>query len=532
VARTIRTCSLIALTLAAAPVEARRTSDSALSSYARGRAADRANDSATAVASYNAALTTATDATMVAFRAYRAGLDGGDYVLAVRAAQVLERIGIVPADARVLLYLATLKAADWTSAKVQLGALERDDGLSFLAPLFRNWLSLATGEQAPPESKPTAYGAENQALLALAQGNVANGSAAIRTLWLTDRYRSSTLQLAAAATLHARRQSSQALTLVAAGDPAAVAARTLIQQGKRMTNSVDTPARGAAFVLQRVAADLLNERSPRSAVTMARLAVYADPASPQAQLVLATALGNAKRPNEALDILAVVLRDPVYADTAAALRVDQLEAAGRVDDAMAEAGTRASRSHNDLARLGDLEARRGRFAEAAVHYRAAVDAIGEAKVGASLWLALGNALEQAGDWRRAKPALERALALDPANPRLLNQLGFGMAERGEDLPRALSLIGKADAAQPDNPAIIDSLGWAQLRAGRTAQAVATLERARKLDPGESEIAEHLGDAYWTAGRRIEARYAWVAARETAVADRAEKLALKIERGLP
>ncbi|MEO1029446.1 MAG: hypothetical protein AAFX02_10375, partial [Pseudomonadota bacterium] len=32
--------------------------------------------------------------------------------------------------------------------------------------------------------------------------------------------------------------------------------------------------------------------------------------------------------------------------------------------------------------------------------------------------------------------------------------------------------------------------------------------ALDLEPGDTEINEHLGDAYWRAGRRLEAGFQW------------------------
>ena len=39
-------------------------------------------------------------------------------------------------------------------------------------------------------------------------------------------------------------------------------------------------------------------------------------------------------------------------------------------------------------------------------------------------------------------------------------------------------------------------------------AVKTLERAVELDPADSSINGHLGDAYWAVGRKLEATYQW------------------------
>ena len=43
--------------------------------------------------------------------------------------------------------------------------------------------------------------------------------------------------------------------------------------------------------------------------------------------------------------------------------------------------------------------------------------------------------------------------------------------------------------------------------------------------------EHLGDVYWAAGRRIEARYAWRAALVQADAPSAERINRKLSDGL-
>ncbi len=533
--RTIRTCSLAALGVALISTVsvARRLEPSALGVYVRARVADKASDSPAAVANYAAALTMASDASLVAFRAYRAGVDGGNYTLALRAAQALDRSEIVPPDARILLYIAAVREGDWRAASARLDQIEDQDGFGFLSPLFRSWLALASGEGAPRSKlAASAYVAENDILVDIARGAATTATTGIAGMWTSDPYRAASLRLAAAASLAAHKQRPAALALLVGDDSTIVAAREAIIRGRRISGAVDSPAKGAAFVLARMAGDLMNEGSARSAITLARFATFADPASPNARLVAATALGLGKRDAEALALIDSVARDPVYADLAQSLRVDRLEALGRTEEAFAAASARAGRSVNDTTRLGDLEARRGRYGQAAAHYRRAVEAIGVDNASAQLWLALGNALEQSGDWVEGRKALERAVALAPSDPRLLNQLAYGLAARGEELDRAATLLRKADAANPENAVITDSIGWTAFKAGQIGRAVEVLERARMLDPVEPEIAEHLGDAYWTAGRRVEARYAWTAAREGAADAARGRIQEKIDRGLP
>jgi Flp pilus assembly protein TadD len=56
--------------------------------------------------------------------------------------------------------------------------------------------------------------------------------------------------------------------------------------------------------------------------------------------------------------------------------------------------------------------------------------------------------------------------------------------------------------------MVDSLGWAHYRLGDFPRAVQTLEQAVELEPGDPEINNHLGDAYWRVGRREEAGFQW------------------------
>ena len=55
---------------------------------------------------------------------------------------------------------------------------------------------------------------------------------------------------------------------------------------------------------------------------------------------------------------------------------------------------------------------------------------------------------------------------------------------------------------------MDSVGWTYYRLGRYDDAAQTLEAAVLLVPGDATINDHLGDALWKAGRKMEARYQW------------------------
>jgi tetratricopeptide (TPR) repeat protein len=532
VVRTIRICSALALLLIPAEVQARRTEPSALGLYVRARVADNGNQSAAAVENYAAALTADPGNPTIAFRAYREAIEAGNMRLAVRSAQAMDKAGDVPPDAHILLYIAALETRDWPGARARLTMLAEQPGLGFLAPLFGRWLDTATRTPMTVRGAKTvdritnAYTAENNALIGVSTGDADDAVVAIKGMWTLDPYRAGSLRLAAASRLVERGYKDRALDLIVADDSAANSARVMIGRGRKTGLAVVSPADGAAFLLARVAGDLIVEGSGRSALTMARMAEFAAPKNARIHLMVAGALAARKRHDVALAIADGLLRDPVYGDDAASFRIDQLEGVGRIDAALAEAQARAAHSPNDKARIGDIELRRRNYAGAAVAYQSALEALGD-RAGWALVFAAGNAQDAAGNWAAAKPLLERALALAPEESAILNELGYGLITHDEAVDHGLSYITRAVTLRPDDAAIIDSFGWAQLKRGAYAESITLLERAVRLDQAQAEIGEHLGDAYWAAGRRIDARYAWAAARVQADGEALDRLDGKI-----
>jgi len=62
--------------------------------------------------------------------------------------------------------------------------------------------------------------------------------------------------------------------------------------------------------------------------------------------------------------------------------------------------------------------------------------------------------------------------------------------------------------------------------------VRLLEQARAAEPSDPTVADHLGDALWRVGRRIEARHAWNSARALEPDSKlAAALAAKLDIGL-
>lgn len=541
-ARTIRICSFAALAVAlnASPVLAKREPISPLAAYVQGRALDATGQHRDAAIAYGLALSGDPGDSRIALRAFRQAIEAGDRRLALRAARVLDGQQLVPPDATVLLFIEELQRADWKAARVQLDRLEESSGFDFLVPHLKAWARfaakdgdpLAELEAAQRSSLSGAYVRETRALLLLALGRSADAMTTIRTFSITEA-RNDPARIAAAARLVRMGEKGQATSILGNSDPAIASARHLVESGVVLSGSVETGAQGVAFLLSRVAGDLAREGGSPAGLTLARLADFADPASPYVRLVLAQALAGSSLPEDALAALASV-SEP-YGSEARVLRLAALEQAGKLDEALAETKALAEKPEAvmvDLARLGDLHSRLKQPAEAAAAYAEAIRRAGPSGAPWNLWLLYGGALDLTNDWEKAEQALRKAVEIAPDQAAALNHLGYAMLERGDDLVEATRLIARANALRPDDPAITDSLGWALFLRGKTEEAILLLERAVAAEPTEPTLSEHLGDAYWAAGRRVDARYAWQAALvQSEAGDATTRLEGKIANGI-
>lgn len=142
--------------------------------------------------------------------------------------------------------------------------------------------------------------------------------------------------------------------------------------------------------------------------------------------------------------------------------------------------------------LARLHASQKRFAPAESLWFAAL-ARGSDTLATTLEIA--HARELRGDTLGAEQAVRDALRRAPDHPRVLNFLGYLLADQNRNLAEALELIRRALSQDPDNGAYVDSLGWVYYRLGRLDDARVQLERAVELTNGDPVVHEHLGDVY-------------------------------------
>lgn len=124
----------------------------------------------------------------------------------------------------------------------------------------------------------------------------------------------------------------------------------------------------------------------------------------------------------------------------------------------------------------------------------------------------GEAYDRMGRFQDMIRVAEAAYKAMPDDPQTLNALGYAYAEAGTKLGDAIRLttraveLGRDRGLTPEQlGAIMDSSGWAYYKAGRIADATATLAAAANMSPGQLEIHYHLALAYRAQGRNEDAR---------------------------
>ena len=104
-------------------------------------------------------------------------------------------------------------------------------------------------------------------------------------------------------------------------------------------------------------------------------------------------------------------------------------------------------------------------------------------------------------------------AADQECPAAMNNLAYLWAEQGKELDKALVWAGKAVSMEPENGAFADTLGWVLFKKGQYNEAQGRLAEAAKLNPGDVNILDHLGEISLKLGKKTEAAEYWKRAIE-------------------
>jgi tetratricopeptide (TPR) repeat protein len=159
-------------------------------------------------------------------------------------------------------------------------------------------------------------------------------------------------------------------------------------------------------------------------------------------------------------------------------------------------------------RLGQFDTELRRWNDAAEDYEKAGALTTKNEDIAYLDFLKGALEEREKHYKPAQQFFQKALKLQPDSAMTLNYLGYMMADRGERLPEALTLIRKAVDQEPMNGAYLDSLGWVYFKMGDYEMAEQNLRQAVARDATDATVHDHMGDLYAHTGRIRLAAAQW------------------------
>ena len=530
----------------AAPVSASEGDGAALNALIRARLAEENGTPAAALSALREVASLAPGLPGVRGRMLEQAIAAGDLAVARSAAQQLWDAGDLRFDAQLVLVVDAMRRSDWKAARAYLAGRPDKTGSDTIArlitPTFQAWIDVGARSRRPERHLLDATrGARAepalilQAVMVQAAGRRPTEAAALADgITLSDRM-SQLVGLRAAATLASAGENAAAERL---------RRRIALAAGEREDpmlllpeQPVTSPRGGSAQWLGLLADGLARtpNGSTKLPVLFARAAHWLNDEDWAVRATLVEALARDGQGGAAMALLDASddRLPPVLAMRHAELVADSGDPAAAL--ARAEAAVEDNAARGLLVRLADLARRSGDRKAATEAYERLEAALEEGEsdrsLRSSLLLARAELKLQAGEWNAAAPLIERAVALQPDDPAVLNFAGYSALERRKDVKQSLARIEAAWAKAPQNASITDSLGWAYFLTGRTDDAVELLERAQRGEPDNPVIVEHLGDAYWQAGRKFQARYSWRAAALIADADMATRIEAKLRDGL-
>jgi tetratricopeptide (TPR) repeat protein len=128
-------------------------------------------------------------------------------------------------------------------------------------------------------------------------------------------------------------------------------------------------------------------------------------------------------------------------------------------------------------------------------------------------------LDGAGQKGRARVVYQDALTLDPANPIVLNNLAYLLAENTSDFDRALFYAEQARKARPDSREILDTLAYVYMKQNRNDEAIALYRDLVKSATGPLQAAlSQSGPPLWSLHMNLATALDQKGERKTAIAE--------------
>ncbi len=423
-----------------------------------------------------------------------------------------------------LLLLANqqAEAGDWQAAELAYAELPPDGLLDNLRPLLLAWAQQAQGHtdkalaslQGGLNGHYSAFYLLHAALIA----DVAHRDGLASRLYdqLAKAASEPNVRLSQflaswqARSGHAEQARATIRALAEAAPEMAIAVPRLLASNNHP--QIADARQGIAEVYVGIAGALRRDDKTSLPAMLLQLSARMAPELTEARLVQAEMAGAEQHYAQVVDILKQVPGTDPLAPVVQLHLADDEARTGRAADAVAlldrMAATYPDRPE-PLVQKGDILSTQKSYAAAVEAYSQAIARVPyPERQDWFIYYGRGAAEERMHQWPQSETDMQLALKLYPGQPVVLNFLGFSWADQNRNLTQAHEMIQRALDQRPQDGEIVDSLGWVLLRQGDAHQAVRVLEHAAEMMPVDPTITGHLGDAYWQAGRHLEATEQW------------------------
>ncbi len=425
--------------------------------------------------------------------------------------------------AQLLLGDEAARTGHWQEAELRFSSLPRRGVTQLLEPVLIAWAQQGGGhtDAALATLRPFIEGQRFRGVFALHAAMIADlsgrtGDAAKLYADAATEMPEMNLRLAQilaswqTRTGHPEQARRTLASLADAAPDIAIATPALLAAARQ--RPVASATEGIAEAYLALASALRSQEAGNFAIVMLRLALDLHPDFTPARLLASDMLAIQHHPEAAMQMLAALPASDPLSPVIRLRRAALADRLGQTDDAMQALERLAAdypASPTPWIQQGDILRSQQRFGAAATAYSRGIARIHQPDhADWAVYYSRGIAYERIHQWPEAEADFHFALKLAPDQPAVLNYLGYSWADMGHRLPEARQMIETAVSRRPNDGAITDSLGWVMLRQGETESAVRTLERAVELEPEDATINGHLGDAYWAAGRKLEAEFQW------------------------
>jgi predicted Zn-dependent protease len=498
--------------------------------------AELTGQSDAALKSYNRLLGKLPQSAVAVDRLFDVAIANGDFPSALKAARAQQLANSGGAAMPLIFFVDAWRRGDWAAAEQAVRWTEERNVFGFVIPILDAWVAVAKGKPGTISNAALRdsgllyyYSYDQLIFLDLANNNIDGAKRRLSSFpGFGDDY--------------ARHMAMSASEYLGRNKEADYANSLLQHIGTERNTLLGKPGafpaeQGVAALFSRLSEQLDEQNIRDQSLYFARLAHWIAPDSAFGRMTLSERLATRGMTAQAIALLNGVAETRPQWSWALGNKARILLEEGKNQEALQliQSARAARPAAIDLALLEaqQLEAKKDMAGAAALYRKLVADAdAAGAKNGRALTfrLLLAQALSAQGDWIGSKAALEQALSLNGDNAQVLNSLGYGLLERREEMKRGLELVSKAHKLAPQSPAITDSLGWGHYLNKDYDAAIPMLEKAVEGAINDVTINEHLGDAYWQAGRAIDARYAWKSALLQAADAQAERIAAKIDLG--